>query len=210
MLNACGHQEKNERGDPQPSGVSPQRAAGARGDPRTRQHRNPPCGRTHDEEGSPQSQHQAQPARGQEGEGNRPRAPTACRPSLKEGGDPLRRQHGLPAHGTPAREGGDSPNQEEEEGAPPNQRTLPAHGMQDREGGGGARNIPRARGRGGRGSREGNGGEDRRGRWKREARGLSQRTPPPCRRAELPEEGPEARESGKDMDSEEEEERHEE
>ena len=63
---------------------------------------------------------------------DRPRAPTARRPILEEGGYPPQRHRARQAHGIPEREGGESLNQEEEEGAPPGQCALPSHGIQGR------------------------------------------------------------------------------
>ena len=86
-----------------------------------------------DIEGAPQPQQRAQTARGREGAGDGPRAPTAHRPSLDKGRDPPVWQCALPVHGMPKQEKGNLPRQEEEEGlAPPEQHALPAHGMQGR------------------------------------------------------------------------------
>ena len=49
--------------------------------------------------------------------------------STEEGGDPPVRQRALPEHSMPEREEGSPRRQEDEEGAPPDQRALLAHGM---------------------------------------------------------------------------------
>ena len=69
---------------------------------------------------------------GRRGAGEGPCTPTTRGPIPDLGGDPLKRQRALPAHGMPKREEGNPPSQEEEEeeGAPPEQRALPAHVMQ--------------------------------------------------------------------------------
>ena len=86
------------------------------------------------EEGNHPSQEEkeegVQTKRRQEGVGDGPRAPTACRTSPDEGEDPPVRQRALPAHGMLNQEEGNPPSQEEEEeGAPHEQRALPAHDM---------------------------------------------------------------------------------
>ena len=70
------------------SSMRPQRAVGARGDPRTHQHGTPLQDQAQDEEGVPQPQKRVKTARGQEGAGDRPCAPTARGPSPDKGGDP--------------------------------------------------------------------------------------------------------------------------
>ena len=55
-----------------------------------------------------------------------------CSLRAEEGGIPPKRQFSHIEHGTPAREGGEPLNQEEEDRAPPEQRALPEHGMQER------------------------------------------------------------------------------
>ena len=67
------------------------------------------------------------------GNSSRPRATSASSLRAEEGGDPTERKCVHIEHGTPKREGGGTPNQEDMEGAPPEQRALLVHSMQERK-----------------------------------------------------------------------------
>ena len=133
MRAAANGEKKGE--DPPPSGAHPQRTEGAQGGPLNTTAQDPTVRPGPGRRRGPQLQQRAQPARGKDGEGERLHAPTACRLRPEEGGDSPKHQPALPSYGMPSREGGDYPNQEEEEGETPKQRALPAHGMQGRGGG---------------------------------------------------------------------------
>ena len=115
-----------------PSSLRPQRAAGAQGGTPDHNNTGPPCDRAQDkedEEWAPKLHQRAQAARGQEGAGDRPHTPIARSLSLNEEGDPPKVSVRSQRTACLSR-GGDSPIQEEEEGAPPEQCALPAHVMQ--------------------------------------------------------------------------------
>ena len=110
---------------------------GTEGDPQARQRAPLEQGQGLEEEGGTPSHQRAQTACRQEGWGQtsiRPRASSARSLRAEKGGDPPKWPRVHIEHGMPARERGEPPNQEEEEGAPPKQRALPSHGMQERGG----------------------------------------------------------------------------
>ena len=130
VINTCGRQGgEGGGGTPHSAACAHDAQQGQGGDPRTQQRETPLCSQDQAEEGTPipnSARNLRTGKRGREtGCAHSPRAAQGW----KKGGPPPEQQRAPPAHGMTTREGGDTPNKEAEEGAPPEQR-VSAHSIQ--------------------------------------------------------------------------------
>ena len=140
MLNRCIHRGKEGGAGPLTQQRAPNACSqGPEGYPQTWKLAPLSCGQGTEEEEGPPTQQRAQPVRGQGREGatlNRQHATLSCIPGKEEGGYPptnisVRNLHTSCRRGR----GGGPPDQEGDNGAPPEQCALQAYVMKERDGG---------------------------------------------------------------------------